>query len=86
MVSEAGWRQQHRPDFRSSIVLRVSGAALTVSRLGPISRNRETMTRKERLFPDHSMIVAAQSSQQDYRRKDWTSAATRASLPMTLGF
>ena len=45
-----------------------------------------TMTCKERLFPDHSMIVAAQSSQQDYRRKDWTSAATRASLLITLGF
>jgi hypothetical protein len=44
------------------------------------------MTCKERLFPDHSMIVAAQLSQQDYRRNDWTSAVTRASLPMTLGF
>ena len=43
-------------------------------------------TRKERLFPDYSVIVAAQSSQQDYRRKDWTSAATRVSLLMTLGF
>jgi hypothetical protein len=30
-------------------------------------------------------ISAAQSLQQDYRRNDWTSAATRASLLMTLG-
>jgi hypothetical protein len=44
------------------------------------------MTCKERLFPDHSMIVAPESSRQDYRRKDWTSGATRASLSMTLGF
>ena len=35
---------------------------------------------------DHSMIGSAENKQQDYRRKDWTSAATRASVPMTLGF
>jgi len=35
---------------------------------------------------DHSIIVADENEQQDYRRNDWTSAATRASLLMTLGF
>jgi len=35
---------------------------------------------------DHSMIGSAENKQQDYRRKDWTSAATRVSLLMTLGF
>jgi len=32
------------------------------------------------------MIGSAEKKQQDYRRNDWTSAATRASLLMTLGF
>jgi hypothetical protein len=32
------------------------------------------------------MIAAGEIQQQDYRRNDWTSAATRASLLMTLGF
>jgi hypothetical protein len=72
--------------FSSGILLIGGGVLSLVNAIDAVNYAKKAHDDQVTLVCAQTLMVAAQSSQQDHRRKDWISAVTRASLPMTLGF
>jgi hypothetical protein len=67
-----------RIDFKG-----LDGGRTRTRTLDPLIKSQLLMRNRFRIphhVGDHLMIIAAQSSQQDYQTEDWTSAAIGASL------